>query len=185
MWRKFLVLGLAAVSTLFGNVIEGFCEGKILAEGEGLVVSESELGVLRARFSPGFQTTETEYCRALLRMKLFAKEAQATGLDKEPTFQAKLDQMILQELSNLYVTSRLDSYPLSDEAIESYYQSHPDEFGGRDNLKPLDDPLKKAIKDKIMGIKRAQIVNEEMDRLMEKYKVKLLDPVCRKGGDSK
>jgi hypothetical protein len=118
-------------------------------------------------------------------MKLFAKEAQTTGLDKNPAFQAKLDQMILQELSNLFVTSRLDSYPLSDEAIESYYRSHPEEFGGRDNLKPLDDQMKKTIKDKIMGIKRAQIVNEEMDRLMEKYKVKLLDPVCQKGGESK
>ena len=185
MWRKFLVLGLAAAWTLFGNVIEGFCEDKILAEGEGLVVREGEVGVLKERFASRFQTTETEYCRALLRMKLFAKEAQATGLDKEPAFQAKLDQMVLQELSNLYVTSRLDSYPLSDEAIETYYRSHPDEFGGKDNLKTLDDQLKKAIKEKIMGIKRAQMVNEEMDRLMEKYKVKLLDPVCQKGGESK
>jgi hypothetical protein len=185
VWRKFLLLGLVAAWALSGRVIDGFCEDKILAEGNGLVVRESEVGVLRERFSSRFQTTETEYCRALLRMKLFAKEAQATGLDKDPAFQARLDQLILQELSNLYMTNRLDAYPLSDEAIESYYRSHPDEFGGRDNLKPLDDQLKKAIKDKIMGIKRAQIVNKEMDRLMEKYNVKLLDPVCQKGGDAK
>jgi hypothetical protein len=176
---------MAAALILFGNVIEGFCEDKIMAEGQGLVVTESEINVLRDRFSSRFQTTETEYCRALLRMKLFAKEAQVTGLDKDPAFQAKLNQIILQELSNLYVTSRLDSYPLSEEAIDSYYRSHPDEFGGTGNLRPLDDQVKKAIKDKLMGIKRVQIVNEEMERLMEKYKVKLLDPVCQKGGDSK
>jgi hypothetical protein len=156
----------------------------LLVKGEGIAITRADVDALKARVQTYLQTTDTEHCRALLRMTLFAREARARKLDEDPDFKARIEYIVLQELFNLYVRSVLSAYPLSEEVVESYYFSHQDEFQGKDgNITPLNDSVRESIRNKIMNLKRSEIIRDELDQLMEKYRVKIIDPVCdRKEG---
>jgi len=132
-----------------------------------------------SRMKSFFETTEKEYCRALLKIKLFSKEAKDAKIDLETEIAAELEQMINQKLSQLYITRLLETYKLQPGTVESYYDSHLEEFTGKNETPPpLDENLYKKIRQNIMKIKRSEIANKEMARLMKKYHIEILNPVC-------
>jgi hypothetical protein len=150
-----------------------------LATGDGITVNRSEMDLLQKRYSHVFRTTEGEYCRALLKMKLFAKEARLEKLDQSKEFKMMIDQVITDETSKLYMKALLSKYPISDQVIQSYFLSHPEEFtekGGAMML--LDAKLKAAIREKLIKLKQSEIINAEYARLKSKYHVVILDPMC-------
>ena len=156
-----------------------------MAVGEGVTVTRNEMDILRKRLASFFRTTDAEYCQALLKMKLFSKAAKEKGLDQSSEIKIMLQQIILQQLSGLYIKDMLSTYPLKHEAIESYYLSHLEEFrDGNGEPMPLDKTVETRIREKIMLFKKAEIVDKEFNRLKEKYKVEILNSTCLKKEES-
>ena len=142
----------------------------LLVNGKGLSITRGETQLQKAMFSSFLQASDTEHCRALIQMMLFAMECSARKLDQDPKFRARLDQIIRNEVFNYYVSILLADYPLSEGAIESYYYSHREEFKLKNGgLMPLDSKSRDLVRKKIMGIKKAEIINDELARLMKKY----------------
>lgn len=172
-----LVVALAIVSAVYVQAEEK--EEGVLAKSEFFSVTRDDIALLRERMKSFFQTTEKEYCRALIKFKLLSKEARDQKIDQEPRVAAELNQMIEQKLFDIYVDRLMDGYELLPGTIESYYDSRPDEFTLEDGtLVPLNDDVRKEIRKMFMEAKRSEIVNNEMTRLMKKHSVEIIDPVC-------
>ncbi len=183
VWMMITLGLLLSAGAGFGEQLaEGSAE--ILVRGsDDFVVLREEMDSLQELLSQVFRTTESEYCRAVMRMKLFTREARAQGLDQIPEQAAeqKSEMQVIHELSNLYVKQLLDAYKLHPHAVESYYLSHTQEFLDQaGELMLLDDNLRTVIRDRLMKLKRAEVVNQELERLMQKYDVEIINPVCHK-----
>ncbi len=188
--RKTCMVWMMITLGLLLSAGTGFCEqpakgsAEIMVRGsDGFVVLREEMDSLQELLSQVFRTTESEYCRAVMRMKLFTREARAQGLEQKPEQAAepKSEMQVLHELSNIYVKQLLDAYKLRPHAVESYYLSHTQEFLDQaGELMLLDDNLRTVIRDRLMKLKRAELVNQELERLMQKYDVEIINPVCHK-----
>jgi len=155
--------------------------GEVIAKGDGFVVTREEVNLLKARMHSYFNTTEAEYCRALLKMKLFSMEAHEQKIDLEKDVALELAQMIEQKLSAIYISKLVEKYVMLPGTIASYYYSHTDEFLDKEgNSVGLDDALRKKIKEKIALRKKSELANGEMDILLKKYHVNILDSSCIK-----
>ena len=75
----------------------------------------------------------------------------------------------------------METYPVSEDAIQSYYLSYPDKFminkegakedGQKQEVSALDDGIKSFIRNKIVFSKKAVIIDDEFKRLKTKYHV--------------
>lgn len=185
MMKKMLCFCLIVCSGAAGSALTlsspGFAQEKLMAVGEDISVTRKEMDILRQRLASFFRTTDAEYCRALLRMKLFAKAAKAKGLDRAPEIRILLEQIVLEQLTDLYIKDLMSSYSLAPEAIESYYLSHLEEFKDTDGRPlPLDETVQDRIREKIMQFKKNDIVNNAFEKLQKEYKVEILDSTCVK-----
>ncbi len=149
----------------------------IVAKADDFTITQGEIQLLRSRMKSFFETTEKEYCRALLKIKLFSKEARNAKIDMDPEIAAELNQMIDQKLSDFYINRIVDTYELPAGTVESYYNSHMDAFVGKDGMPiPLDDALNQKIRQSILKAKKSEIANKEMERLVKKHNVEILNP---------
>ena len=114
-------------------------------------------------------TTEAEYRKFALKLKLFAMEAKALRLNKSEAAGAGKTETIEQQerLYNLYVGRLLRDYPLADAVIESYYRANPEKFKDR----PLDEILGEQIRKIVMEAKRPQLETNRLNLLRFKYHV--------------
>ena len=167
----------------------------IVATGDDIVVYGHDIDIMRDVYGPsGFETTPKEYVDAMLRVRLFAKEAQAVKL-AGPVMPDEADAQSAQQglsmdrfkkliqLYNQYVVYIYDRYPVSDAAIESYYLAFPEkttregEAGvANDFFRPdtLDAEMKKMIRERLIQNRKPGLVADEFKRLFDKYYVKLL-----------
>jgi hypothetical protein len=152
-----------------------------VAKCDGFVITKNEVKEFQDLVEQGTQrTTEREYVKYTFLLRLFAEEAKAFGLDKEKpedistlTGRMKLSEMQMAKLANSYV--------VKDEVIESYYLAHPDMYKTDSGvIKPLDDSIRKEIREKVLVIKKSSIQNAELERLKQKYHMR----VCE-GGECK
>lgn len=154
-----------------------------VAVGDGFEVTQGEVEELISYTKlASFRSTEEQHIMAAVRIKVFAEEAKALGLDqavetgekeKDTEVEKTFGEQI--KLSKRYIVKVLQDYPVSDLVIESYYRSHPDTI-----QEPLDEALKKRIRHKIVIAKRKAIIDRCFERLREKYHVRFCDP--EKGG---
>jgi hypothetical protein len=167
----------------------------IVATGDGFVVYSQDIDVLKDVYGEsGFETTPQEYMNAMLKVRLFAKEAMALKLggplvsgDAEAQLvQAEMTRDRFQKLLQfygLYVAYVYDHYPVGDAAIESYYLAFPEKTtrSGEANSAAdffrsdtLDEEKKEMIRSKLMQNRKPGLLAEEFKRLSEKYHVKVL-----------
>lgn len=152
---------------------------KVVAKGDGIVITQGEADLLKTRMQSYFKTSDTEYCRALIKMKLFSMEARENKMHLKKEVAAELNQMMEQKLSAVYVDKMVEKYVMIPGTIESYYYSHADEFLDKNgNVMPLNDKLRAKIRNKIMLRKKSELANTEMDRLLKKYNVDIVDSGC-------
>lgn len=184
------VMRLTGIAVLAAVVTVSAGSGAVLANdntpvavGDGFEVIQGEVEELISYTKvASFRSTEKQHIMAAVRIKVFAEEAKALGLDQavetgekkkdtegEKTFGEQI------KLSKRYIVKVLQDYPVSDLVIESYYRSHPDTI-----QEPLDEALKKRIRQKIVIAKRKAIIDRCFERLREKYHVRFCDP--EKGG---
>ena len=184
--RVMRITGIAVLAAVVivsaGSVLANDTDTPV-AVGDGFEVTQGEVEELISYTKlASFRSTEEQHIMAAVRIKVFAEEAKALGLDqavetgekeKDTEVENTFGEQI--KLSKRYIVKVLEDYPVSDLVIESYYRSHPDTI-----QEPLDEALKKRIRHKIVIAKRKAIIDRCFERLKEKYHVRLCDP--EKGG---
>ena len=174
------VVVLAVVIVSAGAVLAD--DNTPVAVGDGFEVTRGDLRELISYTKlASFRSTEKQHIMAAVRIKVFAEEAKALGLvqavetgekEKGTEVEKRFGEQI--KLSKRYIVKVLQDYPLSDLVIESYYRSHPDTM-----QEPLDEALKKRIRQKIVIAKQKVIMDRCFERLKEKYHVRFCDPEKR------
>jgi len=152
----------------------------VIAIADGFVITQDEVNEFREFIEKGSQrTTEKEYLKFTVLLRLFAEEAKLLGLDKDnpsdiSTFSGR------GRLSELYTAKLADSYVVKDEVIESYYLAHPDMYkSDSGEPKQLDGEIKKQIREKVLVTKKKTIQENELERLKQKYHVRICEGGCK------
>ena len=103
---------------------------KVLAKGDGIVVTSRDVVAVLALFPKWFQLPRDEVVRLTLRRKLFSKAAERRGLDKDPDFLSSLSAYRDQLLNRLYFQDVIlpKKGELTDKELLSYYRAHLEEF---------------------------------------------------------
>jgi hypothetical protein len=165
----FLIIGFVATEQVWGAKIE------VIARGEGFQITQNDILALQRYFETrNMFTTEAEYRKFALKLKLFSMEAKALKLDKSDAAGSdKADSIEQQErLYNLYVAKLQRDYPLADSVIESYYRANPEKFKNH----PLDETLGEQIRRVIVKAKRPQLETKRLNLLRFKYHVQEYNP---------
>ncbi|MCX5880713.1 MAG: hypothetical protein NTU74_02575 [Deltaproteobacteria bacterium] len=159
---------------------------EVVARGDGFVIDSSDVEALKAFFSEkGFESTDAEHLNSALKMRLFVLEARDSGLISSlPVTTGPYKYETVQEYYRLflvYYQHLMETYPVSEDAIQSYYLSYPDKFminkegakedGQKQEVSALDDGIKSFIRNKIVFSKKAVIIDDEFKRLKTKYHV--------------
>jgi len=182
----FLVL-MIAVPAVAGDVA--------VATGDGIVVYSQDIDLMKAVYGEsGFETTSKEYINAMLKVRLFAKEAlelklvdpleayEIAAQPMQPEMTKDRFQKLLQ-IYSLYVAYIYDHCPVSDAAIESYYLAFPEKTtmsgetsSGSGFFRPntLDEEMKKVIRSRLMQNRKPGLLADEFKRLCEKNHVKVV-----------
>lgn len=168
------VMGLCAAVALL-SAGAGAAAATVVAEGDGFKLTKAEVDQFQRFVESGpFKSTQKEYKRVALQVKLFVLEAKALGLDAEdgmsvPSGEEPLPRQI--DLFNRYARKLVTDYEVSEVALESYYRAHPETMKG-----PLDEALKEEIRNKILRARGPHLLRAEFERLKEKYHVRVLVP---------
>jgi hypothetical protein len=156
----------------------------IIASGDGFELTESDVNRFREYFDKtSIRTTPAEYRKGALKIKLFAHEAAALNLDKgwDPPAVDRNAIEYWMKLSEAYIKQVMESYPVSDLAIESYYRAFPERFetktessaGSMKGVPDLED--QKKIRIAIVNAQKKHILSGAEAKLIEKYHVKMLE----------
>lgn len=158
----------------------------ILARGDGFVVDSGDVEAQKDFYSEkGFESTDAEHLNAVIKSRLFAIEAKNSGLISSlPESTGPYKNETVQEYNRifqLYYQHIMETYPVSDEAVLSYYLSYPEKFlqnkeSPKDNIKKedlwvLDGNIKSWIRNQIVLSKKPVIMEDEFKRLKAKYHV--------------
>lgn len=156
----------------------------IIAVGDGFELTQDDVALLREYYEKTpVRTTEEEYKKAALKIKLFVREATVLELDKdvEVPSMGKRSAEFQLKLQALYIKHIMESYPVSDLAIESYYRSFQERFATDAEptlgmtIAPMDADVKKKIRAVIVDAQKKRILSEAEDRLKVKYRVKIIE----------
>ncbi len=152
-----------------------------VAIGDGFVVTKADVDELKAfTAAHNFGSTEEEYRKAALKLRLFSMEAEALGLGSGARSQGQTlndSVKVMYDLYGRYVDKLVSDYSVSDIAIKSYYLANPEKFrkpvavAPESEFYPLDEALKEKIRQKIAAARKPVLVEEAFERLKEKYHV--------------
>lgn len=157
----------------------------VMARGDGFVIDSDDVEAQKAFFSEqGFESTDAEHLNSVIKIRLFVLEARDSGLISSlPGVTGPYKYETVQEfyrLSVVYYQHLMETYPVSEDAIQSYYLSYPEKFRLNKDAKEdvqkqevwvLDDGIKSWIRNKIVFSKKAVIMESEFERLKTKYHV--------------
>ena len=178
--RIMAVMLVLSPMLIFAEEEKSAAKPEIIAIGDNIVITKQEVNEFKEFVEKGSQrTTEKEYVKYTILLRLFAEEAKFLGLDKDnpsdiSTFSGR------GRLSELYMAKLTDSYVVKDEVIESYYLSHPDMYKTESGeIKAMDGSIKKEIREKVLVIKKNSIQNAELERLKQKYHLRVCEGECK------
>ncbi len=181
--RSFTFLFALLLLDLWGGVA---ATAGVLARGDGFVIDSGDVEAQKDYFlEKGFESTDQEHLNSVLKVRLFALEAKNSGLisslpEATDTNKKETTQEYYR-LFLLYYTHLMETYPVSEEAINSYYLSYPEKFllnanGPKQDIKKqdlwaLDADMKNWIRNKIVLSQKAVIIENEFERLKTKNHV--------------
>ncbi len=151
-----------------------------IAIGDGFVLTQNEVNEYRnfVEKKTNMRTLEKEYRRFALMIRLFAEEAKAIGLGQKE-IEDSFDNR--SKLCNLYAEKVIKDYKPDDLVIESYYFAKHDKFKTESGeSKPLNDEVKKEIREIVVKEMPKKLHNRAVEQLKQKYHVRLCD--TDKGG---
>lgn len=177
-------------------VSPGWAAEEIVAVGDGFKVTMDYVKKLEERMgnesaSVTFTSSEEEHRKAAIKIRVFAEEAKALGLDKlekekiraeskDKTWNINEDSVEWHmTLAWRYNTKLMKEYHLDDVVMESYYRANQEKFVDKESgeLLPLDENLKEDIRKWIVLAKKTRIANTAFENLKEKYHVR----ICEQG----
>lgn len=171
--------GVLALVLWIGLAVTALADNDPIATGDGFVVTQEDIANLKARFPvPSPETVDKGiYYKKALTIRLFAEEARALGLGG-PQVKAKgpltFDEQEI--LARLYLDEVLADWTVDEVVIQSYYRAHPERFridpsqtAEDKGIRPLDDDVKKEIREYIVNRKTQRIETEAFEDLKEKY----------------
>ena len=176
---------------------------RLVAVGDGFRVTESDVAELTEFASKKkIRTTDEEYRRGAVKLRLFALEAKNMGLvdSKDAVSSFSGDDMSVEEMMKCqgkYFYFLYEGANVSDSAVRSYYLSHPktfrkeeekkeggnedsiqakesssDTFVGKEDMMPLDEKIKKRIRLTLVKANWAEIEENAYKDLVAKYHVR-------------
>jgi len=160
-----LILLLSAVTAFTGM-------DKVLARGQGVEVTDSDVKAMKRIAGGGGHPTAKALVEGTLRMELFAAEARREGLPCPAAEEKKgFDQVFA--LAQCYMEAKLAAMTVKDDAVESYYRVYWRRFIDKKNgeLQELDDGLQEKIRERILAAKKKNFGLQEYSRLCKKYNV--------------
>jgi hypothetical protein len=158
----------------------------VVARGDGFVIDSDDVEAQKAFFSEqGFESTDAEHVNSVLKIRLCVLEARESGLISSlPEAAAPYKYETVKEYYRLflfYYQHLMETYPVSEDAINTYYLSYPEKFqinqeGVKENVQKqelwaLDGGIKSWIRSKIISSKKVVIMEDEFERLKTKYHV--------------
>jgi hypothetical protein len=157
----------------------------VVARGDGFVIDSADVEAQKAFFSEqGFESTDAEHLNSVLKIRLFVLEAKDSGLISSlPEAVGPYKYETVKEYYRLflvYYQHLMETYPVSEDAVLSYYLSYPETFRLNQDAKEdvqkqgvlaLDAGIKSWIRNKIVFSKKVVIMESEFDRLKTKYHV--------------
>jgi hypothetical protein len=168
--------------------------GNVVASGDGILVTRDDVQAMRAYFETRtpFRTTEQEYARYTVQVRLFAEEAIRMKMHEGMEIDEKnLTVEDLLTLAQRYMKHIFDQYPVDERVLESYYRAFPEKFlkedvplspaqARKETLSPDQLVPYEEAKDRIRKIiltgKQKQIVSETFQKLSEKYRLQFQSP---------
>ncbi|HVR61912.1 MAG TPA: peptidyl-prolyl cis-trans isomerase [Polyangia bacterium] len=109
---------------------------------------------IRARYTT--IDKKKEFLDNLIRFEVMAKEAQKRGYDKDPEVLRVMKQQMISKFLQKDFESKLRVEDVPDADVEKYYNSHPDEFNQKDQVRVSQILVKdKAKADKVAAEVRA------------------------------
>ncbi len=187
----FLFFGLFSVQTGFAEN-----EDRVVARGKDFVMTQDFVRAIENYYAKQGHYTRWEFLvDASLRVKLFANEELSIisaqlpdDMEYGPDYASRM-----VKLSEDYIFRLISAHPVDDRTVLSYYRSYPEKFleNGQsprtpfqvtridepldpDKIAPLSDELAGLIRLRIGANNRREIVNEELERLKEKYGVEIV-----------
>jgi hypothetical protein len=135
--------------------------------------AEFEAAYQQGRVQAGSELTQAEFLQLFINRKLFLKEAEVLGLDKDPQFIQSLQMFWEQALMKSVIARKINESTLvirvSDNEIADYYDRHKDtDFSG----KQLSD-VKTQIKLLLFQLKQKLQLQEWMTNLRKRTKINI------------
>jgi len=180
----FILMVMPIIVLFTSDVVGMSSDVEVLAVGDGFELTQNDVEAIKIFYEKThIRTTDKEYQKTTLRIKLFAKEATALGLNQEIDVppEGKDSTVYLLKLQSVYTKHVLESYPVSDVVIESYYRTFPYRFRtgpdekpvSKESPVPMNSEIKKMAREFVVEAIKKRIESEAEEKLKEKYHVKL------------
>jgi parvulin-like peptidyl-prolyl isomerase len=152
-----------------------FSKDLVYGTGDGLKVTETEVDAFKKYMVPGqVVPTQKDLLRVILNQRLFAAEAETSGLSEDPETKTRVDLVRQKALAEAYARRYLErELKIDDQVIESYYLSHLEEFTspGKIHLFRL------VVKDGEKAKELLEAAKKAPDSFPELVKAHSVDPV--------
>jgi len=170
------LIGILCVAViLFGAF--GISAAQVVARGDGLEVTGSEVNALRQHLSKvALKPSRRSLVDLAVQNELFAREAIREKLVCPRSAEVKgLSRTVM--LARCYLDNRLDHLGLIPGAVESYYRANWHDFRDKKTgkLLSLDADRRQWIKKRIVTAKKKKLAKEEFKALCKKYNVVFSD----------
>jgi hypothetical protein len=139
---------------------------------------EFEAAYQAGRMQTGRDLSRKEFLELYINRKLFLKEAEVLGLDKDPLFLQSLQLFWEQSLMKSVIARKINESTVvirvSEKEIQDYYERHKDtDFAGKqlDEVKPQIKVLFFQLKQKLelqnwmANLRRRTTINIDFDKL--------------------
>lgn len=150
-----------------------------VAKGKGIVLTKGDVDNFRIYTEKRkFSTSDEQLLKVLMRITLFATEAERLGLGGDRTFSNTEDGKLQKTiwLSEIYIEKLMNEYPVSDLVIESYYLSHPEKFPAKaGGTQSIGNEQKAEILKMVRQARRPEIAKNAFENLKREYNLQIVE----------
>lgn len=186
-WVRETLLVIALLFCMgFLNDAQAESTNEVLFSGSGFEIDTKYLGSLSSFYEAGgITTTEDQYLKQAIKIKMFSQEAKSIELDPQTVNVDHWDYdstdpvnlMLIEDigLAEAYMVHVKNTYDVDDILIESYYRSNP-QFFRKDpwedsDIMPLDDNIRQAIMSRMLDEVKNRIAEDVYNELKNKYEI--------------
>ncbi len=173
MGHFFRLLTVALMLVIFIQV-PAYSKERLLAKGDGIELTAGDVSRVIGHFAEmDIFVQQHAELQGTLRLRLFAEEALALGLDSDLKEVDPMDVDQIMNLRNKYLKHIMEEFPVSALVVESYYHAHPERFEHQGV--PLDRDTREQISWIVRRANLQKLQDKAYEKLLEKYDVVFCD----------